>query len=369
MIEEISCYHVPWDDKDYFPAASAWLFIKDDEGRIGIGEVSPVMDGLPAIGFVQKIAASLIGKDPLNAGLIHRTLSRNYAKLGPQGIVSSALAAIDIALWDLKGKQLGQPVHQLLGGAARKAVPFYLSIGGLGPKPVDEVKAIVEAGMKYAPTMVKIRMEHPRHQRDLDVKTDLKKASLVRKIVGDDFPLAFDASNGYSRNAAYRAGETLGDLGYIWFEEPVDHLDLSSFEFLSRKLRIAIAAGEQSYTLQDLLGLINAGIGILQPDIIKMGGFTGLAECAALAAAHGCDLVPHQTQPGIGHAANLQFLAAQPDLPFPAELNDPTDRQQRIFRDPLRPIAGHFQVRDLPGIGLEVDLEEFRRRAIQVDRS
>src|SRR5438105_3105580 len=124
-------------------------------------------------------------------------------------------------------------------------------------------------------------------------------ARAVRTLVGDGFPLAFDSNNGYSVQGAIRVGRALEELGYVWFEEPVQHYHVESFAKVAAALDIAVSAGEQEYTLQGIKRLIEAGVDIVQPDIVKTGGFTGLGDMAALARAYGVDFVPHQTQPSI----------------------------------------------------------------------
>ena len=130
----------------------------------------------------------------------------------------------------------------------------------------------------------------------------------MRKLVGDGFPLAFDANNGFSVGGAIRVGRALEELGYWWFEEPVQHYHVKAMGEVARELDITVSAGEQTYTLAALADLIDAGVRMVQPDIVKMGGITGLVRCAALAQAHGVELVPHQTQPTIGHTANMHVV-------------------------------------------------------------
>ncbi len=150
----------------------------------------------------------------------------------------------------------------------------------------DAVCRAVEGWLRIEPAMVKIRWDGDKTVRDADVAGDIAKARAVRKLVGDAFPLAFDANNGYSVQAAIRVGRALEELGYLWFEEPVQHYHTASFEQVCRALDIAVAAGEQEYTLQGVKRLIDAGVRIVQPDIVKTGGFTGLSDMAALARAH-----------------------------------------------------------------------------------
>ena len=117
----------------------------------------------------------------------------------------------------------------------------------------------------------------------------------MRQLVGDGLALAFDANNGYSVGGAIRVGRALEELGFWWFEEPVQHYHVKAMGEVARRLDITVSAGEQTYTLSGLADLIDAGVRMVQPDIVKMGGITGLMRCAALAQAHGVELVPHQT--------------------------------------------------------------------------
>ena len=204
--------------------------------------------------------------------------STSTSRSGPEGAYAGALAAIDIALWDLKGKALGQPVWKLLGGAWRRELPFYASIGGNGQRTVDEVCRVVEDVAEARPAQVKIRFDADKTARDVDLAGDIAKARAVRKLVGDGFPLAFDSNNGYSVQGAIRVGRALEELGYVWFEEPVQHYHVESFAKVAAALDIAVSAGEQEYTLQGIKRLIEAGVDIVQPDIVKTGGFTGLAR-------------------------------------------------------------------------------------------
>ena len=287
-----------------------------------------------------------------------------FVKLGPEGALTGALAALDIALWDLKGKFLAQPVYKLLGGAWRTALPFYASIGGNGVRSVDEVLRVVEARLRNNPAAVKIRFDNDRTRLDLDILGDLAKAKAVRKLVGDGFPLAFDANNGYSTGGAIRVGRALEELGYWWFEEPVQHYHVKAMGEVAQRLDITVSAGEQTYTLSGVADLIAAGVRMVQPDIVKMGGVTGLMRCAALAQAHGVELVPHQTQPTIGHMASLHLAASQLHMTKPCEWNDPSSRTHAVFDNPPQPVDGLFPLPDAPGLGLALNEPELAKRRV-----
>jgi L-alanine-DL-glutamate epimerase-like enolase superfamily enzyme len=353
-IEKLEAFQVQWAEKDPPARRSAFLRVWTDDGLVGIGEASPMQGGLASLGIlVHDIAPVVVGADPLDHAVIQDRLLHKLVKLGPEGALTGALAALDIALWDLKGKLLGQPIYKLLGGAWRQTLPFYASIGDNGERTVDEVLRVVEKRMQDKPAAVKIRFDSDRLRPDLDIEGDIAKARAVRKLVGDHFPLAFDANNGYTVGGAIRMGRVLEELGFWWFEEPVQHYYAKAMGEVAQRLDITVSAGEQTYTLAALADLIDAGVRMVQPDIVKMGGITGLQRCAALCQAHGVELVPHQTQPTIGHTASLHVAAAQLHATKPCELNDPSPRTHGVFANPPKPIDGLFQLPTGPGLGIE----------------
>jgi L-alanine-DL-glutamate epimerase-like enolase superfamily enzyme len=366
-IATVEAFQMSWGEPGTGPRA-AFVRIGTEDGRFGLGEASPMEGGLASLVIVaHHMAPFLIGKDPLDHAVLVDTLFHKCVKLGPEGAVTGALAAIDIALWDLKGKFLGQPIHKLLGGAWRTSLPCYSSVGNNARRTVDEVVRAVERRVaKEKPAAVKIRWDGDRTKQDVDIPGDIAKARAVRRALGDDFAIGFDANNGYSVGGAVRVGRALEELGYLWFEEPVQHYHVAAMGEVARRLDITVSAGEQTYTLQGLKDLINAGVRMVQPDVVKMGGITGLMQCAAIAYAHGVELVPHQTQPSVGHLANLHVLSTIMHLAKPVELADNWERAGSVFKNPSEPIEGRFDVPTAPGLGMEFDEGEMKRRSVPI---
>ena len=135
---------------------------------------------------------------------------------------------------------------------------------------------------------------------------------------------------------------------------------------VAQRLDITVSAGEQSYTLQSVAALIESGVRMLQPDIVKMGGVTGLMQCAALCHAHGVEFVPHQTQPAIGNAANLHVLATHMRATKPAELADGWSRCADTFINAPKPDAGCLVVPEGAGLGLTIDDAMLARRRVDL---
>src|SRR3954452_16116748 len=366
-ITQIEAFQIQWTREDKPAQRSAFVRVHTDAGLIGLGEASPMQGGRASLGMVvHDVAPMLVGRDPLDHAVLLDQAMHTLVKLGPEGALTGALAALDIALWDLKGKLTGLPIYKLLGGAWKTAVPFYASIGGNGDRDVDGVLRVVEQRLRDKPAAIKIRFDNNRTTLDADIPGDIAKARAVRKLVGDGFPLAFDANNGLSTGGAVRVGRALEELGFWWFEEPVQHYHVKAMGEVARKLDITVSAGEQSYTLAGIADLIAAGVRMVQPDIVKMGGITGLVRCIALANAHGVELVPHQTQPTIGHMANLHVAATQLHATKPCELNDPSPRMHAVFENPPQPVDGLFHLPSEPGLGLRVNEAELAKRRVPV---
>src|SRR5258708_4540146 len=151
-IEKVETFQIRWSPGDRPAQGSAFVRIHCDDGVSGIGEASPMLGGLTSLGIVARdIAPMLVGKDPLDHAVLLDAALHRLVKLGPEGALTGALAALDIALWDIKGKLLRQPIYKLLGGAWRTELPFYASIGGNGERSVDEVLRVVEARLKDHP--------------------------------------------------------------------------------------------------------------------------------------------------------------------------------------------------------------------------
>lgn len=363
IIKSVDAFQVTWTENEPPGRRTAIVRVTTEDGLVGYGEASPMMGGEHSLGIVRDFADSLTGLDALDQAVIHDRLLHKYVKLGPEGAVTGALAALDIALWDIKGKHFDLPIYKLLGGAWRTELPFYSSVGRNAGRTVDETVQAVEERLKSErPAAVKIRWDGDRTRQDYDIPGDIAKAKAVRKLVGDDFPLAFDANNQYSVGGAIRVGRALEELGYIWFEEPVQHYNIRAMGEVAQRLDITVSAAEQSYTTQAVVDMINAGVRMVQPDIIKMGGITGMMQCAAICFAHGVELVPHQTQPTIAHAANLHLLATLMHNTKPAEFSDPSTRMHVAFANPPIPENGKFKVPSGPGLGLIVHDAELEKR-------
>ena len=296
------------------------------------------------------------------------TLLHELVKLGPEGALTGALAALDIALWDLKGKLLGQPIYKLLGGAWRTAMPFYASIGGNGERSAGRGAARGRAAAegrsrrrsRSASTTIARTL-------DADIPGDIAKARAVRRLVGDDIPAGVRCQQRLHQSAArsgwaarWRTSASGGSRSRCSITTS------GAMGEVARALDITVSAGEQTYTLAALADLIAAGVRWCSRTSSRWAASPGCMRCAALAHAHGVELVSHQTQPTIGHTANLHIVAAQLHASKPAEWNDPSTRTHAVFENPPKPVDGLFHLPEGPGLGLVVNEAELAKRRVEV---
>jgi galactonate dehydratase len=276
----------------------------------------------------------------------------------PGGQLVEAIAAIDIALWDLVGKSCNQPIAALLGGMGRKRVPAYASsINWLDDAMAEaEIAQALRAGFRE----IKVKTGMP-------VKAAIDRAKLARRVAGDDVALYVDANWVYDVDDAMRVGRALADLGYEFFEEPIVPHDRAGYAKLAKHLPIRLAAGESDYVAGDALNLLaDRSIGLIQPDVARSGGITETWRIAELAASFHTAYAPHVGwSGGICVAASLQLAAA-------AETTRTFECM--VYENPLRdaiaktPVGeasgladGQLAVPQGPGLGIEIDRDVVNR--------
>jgi L-alanine-DL-glutamate epimerase-like enolase superfamily enzyme len=346
---------------------SVFVQIFTDDGVTGLGECSP-MHVSALVHFVNVVLKPLcVGKNPLEVDKLWSAMFYDTYKLGETGLRMEAIAGIDIALWDILGKVTSLPICTLLGGAYRDKVRMYASLGVAKSRdwrdrrtPL-EMARLVEQNIEKGFTAIKIRM-HWEYNVDIDPETDWAMFRECKQVTGDAIPLSFDANNGYSEATAILQGRRFETLGIYHFEEPVMVDDYAGYARVAAALDTPIAAGEHEYTRWQFRELIQRGqVDIIQPDIIKCGGITEIRKIAALGETHHKHMVPHQTQPSVGTAANLHFIASLRDAHRPQELTRVDAQLNSLFKEPLVFEDGCLTVPAKPGLGLELDEAAFER--------
>lgn len=342
------------DVAPYLIEGKCFVVVSTDEGITGIGECSPMHSETIGRFVATVLAPRIVGQNPLEVDKLWHAMMLGTYKLGVQGIQPEAVAGIDIALWDIRGKAMGQPIHQLLGGCYREKVPMYASIGGGAHMTPAEMAKRVEQAVNLGYHMVKIRMDWGVARQDRGVEKDLQMARECKQVCGDGVPLSFDANNGYSVPTAIRQGRKFEELGLRHFEEPVAQFDYAGIAQVADALDIPVSAGEHEYTRWQIRDLILHGhVDIVQADVVKCAGITELVKIAALTDTFNRIFLPHQTQPTVGTAANLHVVASQHWCDWPQEHSGRSEKLDALFEEPLAFYDGYLTVPQKPGLGLE----------------
>jgi len=308
----------------------------------------------------------LLGEDPLPTERLWSFLYGQLHRSGIGGINTLALGAIDIALWDIKGKFLDQPIHRLMGGPIRSRVPAYAT-GLYRRRRDDHVEYLAEEAAGYVAEgfgAVKLKV-------GFGVDEDARAVRAVRQAIGSDVQLMLDANHAFDAVAAIRLGQMVEDQDIGWFEEPVPPEDHAGYLRIREALQIPIAGGESEFTRYGMSLLFARNvIDIVQPDICAAGGLSECKKIADLAMIHGIRCTPHVWGTGIAIAAALQFLAVTPAF-TPPSLSpvepimefDRTEHpmRQAILTEPIEHRNGVVEVPTGPGLGIEIDRDALER--------
>jgi len=330
--------------------------IETDEGIVGYGEASPMGASVVA-NTVRHLGRMIVDQDPFNIEALWMRMFTRGHKLGPMGAQLEAMAGIDIALYDIKGKALNTPIYNLLGGAFRLKIPIYASSMRRDMTPEEEAERVEKFHAQGYTWYKQHSAVQWGYDNERDQTIDVVKA--IRDRLGDKMTLLVDVNNAYTVHHAVEIGRQLEDLNVFHFEEPIPAYDYDGYSRLQASLDIPIAAGEQEYTRWQFRDLITiAQVDILQPDVVKSGGFTEMMKIAALAQTYNKPITVHNTQPTIGTAAHLHFWAACQNCHYPQEYNiEPHPLRDRtpILKTPLKIHDGCMDVPQGPGLGIEVD--------------
>ncbi len=301
-----------------------------------------------------KLAAAVVGADALAVPRAWESMVRAIRNLGRPGICSAAIAAVDVALWDLKARLLGISLCELLG-PVRESVPVYGS-GGFTSYTIDRLER--QLGDWVAEGIPRVKMKVGRRPAE-----DGERVGAARGAIGSDAELMVDANGAYDRKQALAQAEAFAEHGVSWFEEPVSSDDLEGLRLLRDRMPagMAVAAGEYGYDLVYFRRMLEAGaVDVLQADVTRCAGITELLRVAALCRAHGLALSAH-TAPSIhAHACS----AIEP-LAHVEYFHDHARLEGLLFDGVLEPVDGGLRPdRSAPGLGLELKRADAARYAL-----
>jgi L-talarate/galactarate dehydratase len=318
----------------------AFLFveIRTANGHEGIGFSYSKRAGGPGLyAHATEIAPVLLGEDPSDIGKIWTKLVWAGASVGRSGLATQAVAAFDIALWDLKAKRAGLPLAKLLG-AHRDSVRCYNTSGGFLHTPTDQVLENATTTLANGIGGIKIKVGNP------EPGADLRRLTALREHVGDNVPIMVDANQQWDRPTAQRLCRAMEGFDLTWIEEPLDAYDTEGHAALAAALDTPIATGEMLASVAEHWNLIrDRGADIIQPDAPRIGGITQFLKLAALADHHHLQLAPH-----FAMEIHLHLAAAYPHEPWVEHF----DWLEPLFNERLETSNGRMHLPTRPGLGI-----------------
>lgn len=318
----------------------AFLFaeIETEGGHRGLGFSYSKRAGGPGLhAHAKEIAGDLIGEDPNDIARLWEKLVWAGASVGRSGLSTQAIAAFDVALWDMKAKRAGLPLAKLLG-AHRDSVRCYNTSGGFLSTPLEQVLENVARSRETGIGGIKIKVGQP------EWRLDLKRVEAVRTLLGDDFPLAVDANQQWDRPTAARVGRILEPFDLFWIEEPLDAYDAQGHAALAAQLDTPIATGEMLTSVAEHYELIrHNAVDFIQPDAPRVGGITPFLKIMALADHKGFNMAPH-----FAMEIHLHLSAAYPREAWVEHF----EWLEPLFEERLEIRGGRMIVPNRPGLGV-----------------
>jgi L-alanine-DL-glutamate epimerase-like enolase superfamily enzyme len=341
--------------------------VETDSGALGWGEcISQWPEAALAVKTIieQGFQPLLRDRDPFDIRALWELMRAHSTWYGNGGIAAFAISAIDMALYDLKGRALNVPVYELLGGKARSDFRAVASII-FDTVDLDATAAEFADYVSRGYTAVKGGWGKSADTAfGLDAVRDLELVKRVREAIGDGTAFMLDVGTHVKWDVphAIRMTRRFEEYGIYWIEEPLPHHDLQGHELLRQSIQTLIATGEKGGTGLDFQRMIDARIGdLLMPDVGKAEGITGVKLIAEACAARGIFYNPHSWSSALNTAASLHICASVTNAPVFELKPNPNPMQHELVDDPIEPRGGRVAVPDKPGLGVTVREDVVRK--------
>lgn len=318
--------------------------VVDTDGVEGVGYTYTVNHGGEAVAVMinRYLAPRIVGMPAKNIEAVWQEMWWTLHYAGRGGHATSAISAVDIALWDLQGRRMGQPLWQVFGGYDPK-VPVYA--GGIDLEfPIEKLLDQADAFQAEGFRAIKMKVGRP------GLRDDVERVRRMREHLGDDFALMVDANMKWSADEAIRAAHALHQFGLVWIEEPTIPDDIVGNARVVREGRHGVAGGENLHTLYEFQSHISAGaMTFPEPDVSNCGGYTVFRKISGLAEAHNLPVTSH----GV-HDLTIHALAAAPNRTYMESHGFGLDA---FIAEPMRVVDGFATAPDRPGHGVELDFD------------
>ena len=350
--------------------------VDTDEGLTGWGEITtyPGMTANRAVAAMLREAAELlVGQDPSHIEAIWHRLFRAFTYMGTRGATTAMVSGVDIALWDIRGQALGQPVYQLLGGPVRPTVPLYVHfpLGRTVQEAVDGALGQVRGGAKAIKTDPFLSSIADRHTAYLDgslpiegEELGVERIAAIREAIGPRIELLIDAHAMYNVPTAIRLATRLAPYNIGWFEEPVPAESHDALAQVREQVPVRICVGERLHTRFEFVPIFQRRLAdYVMPDVTWTGGITELKKIATMAEAHYIPITPHDASGPINVMAGAHVSMTVPNLYRLEARRVAFDFYNAFLDEPLVVRDGELIVPDRPGLGLKLDMDYLRAHA------
>jgi L-alanine-DL-glutamate epimerase-like enolase superfamily enzyme len=336
----------------------SWLVVEvlTDEGHVGYGNAGLCPDLCQQI-IDNKLSGLLLNENPLNTEYLFEKMYRSTVAYGRKGAVLAAISAIDIALWDIKGLVMNQPVFMLLGGRTKATIPTYYS--RLYTRDLNSLQAEAEYYKKEGFTGMKLRCGYPLTEGIAGLRKNVEMVRVVREAVGDDVDIMLEAYMGFNYSYATRLLKELEPYNLRWVEELLLPDEIHNFAKLKNATSIPLSGGEHEFSRYGFHDLLQTGaLDIFQFDTNRVGGFTEAQKICNMALVHGVEIIPHGGQMHNLHVVMSSFASPMAEYFPQTEIEVGNEMFWYIFDGEAIAENGQLQLDDeKPGMGLTLKKE------------
>jgi galactonate dehydratase len=375
---------VPWLVKVESTGWGEYLFVevRTDQGITGWGEITTTtkIANRAVADVIRQLNELIVGDDPTRIELIWHKIFRSFTYMGSRGATTHVISGVDIALWDIRGKMLGLPIYELLGGPVREDILLYTHPNqrNFTDKQgiVEEIRAIVgsgHTGIKFDPfPHVDASLMHRHGYLDGEMsKAGERRAAdltaLVRETAGPDVDILIDAHGRFNVPTAIRLCRTLEDAGNIdWFEEPVPVESYRALRQVREKVSAAISVGERLHTRWEFVPIFEHELAdYVMPDVTWAGGISELKKIATMAEAHYIPISPHDASGPINVVAGAHVMMTVPNFYRLETSRYDLSGYDRLIDEPLDNSGGRLKLSGQPGLGITMDMDYLRGNVVE----
>jgi galactonate dehydratase len=348
--------------------------VQTDEGVTGWGEITTTtkIANRAIAGIITQLNDILVGDDPSQIERIWNKVFRAFTYMGSRGATTHVVSGIDIALWDIRGKVLGLPIYDLLGGSVREDISLYTHPDqnnfGTREGVAEEITKIIDSGhtaLKFDP----FPFTGGYLSGKIDLKVEREAAELtafIREIVGPDIELLVDAAGMFNVPTAIRLCNSLEDAAQIdWFEEPVPVESYHALRQVRDKVNVPISVGERQHTRWDFVPILeNKLADFVMPDVTWTGGITELKKISTMAEAYYIPVSPHDASGPINVVAGAHVMMTVPNFYRLETSNADLSTYNQFIESPLDNSDGRLRMTDKPGLGIEINRDYFEKNRL-----